>query len=215
MLQDYLHELHHRWKVVLLIAILSSIALIGEKCLVKDPILQSSSLYVEQMATIQSNEPVPESPHYDQLFTSYGNLINFLRQTEDVIDYEKFQPGWNRMNDEAKAKWAKKHIFVQSPSSDIVVFSFYIGEIEWKDPAYADEHGIDVMNYFVQFNEQLLQNLGTPFTLRTNEPVIVMPETIPVSKESLLAKYGVIGFVLGALAGTIGIFVCFLRKHHA
>jgi len=214
MLQSFLSELRHRWKIVLILAVLASSALITERVFLTDSVTKSTSLYVEQQVHLKYDGQPPQNTSYQNLFTSYGTLIAFLRQTEGYIDYEKFQPGWKQMLDENKAKWAKKHFAVDTVSPDVIALRFYVGENEWKDPAYAKSHALDVMKAYVFYNETMLKNLEAPVTFKLNDPVIVYPESVPVSITELCLKYGIIGFVLGTLAGLMWVLVLTLKNRN-
>ena len=42
-----------------------------------------------------------------------------------------------------------------------------------------------------------------------------LPQEVRISRKRLLAKYAVIGFVLGGLASCLGLLVIAARKNHA
>lgn len=214
-MQIFLTELRNRWKLVLLIAILAAAALVGEKALTKAPLAKSTSVYIEQQVHIRYEGVQPGTAKYEGLFSSYGNLLAFLRQSEQTFDYTKFQPGWNDMDEETKCKWLKKHLVVYDVTPGIVGAAFYVGQNEWKDAAYARENSERFLETFLRFNEELLQQFDPSVTFELQEPIELSPKEIAVSRSSFLAKYAVIGFVLGALAGIFIVLVFAVRKRHA
>lgn len=214
-MQVFLTELRNRWKLVLLIAILAAAALTGEKMLTKAPVAKSTSVYIEQQVRIQYGGVQPGNAKYEELFSSYGNLIAFIRQSEQEFDYMKFQPGWNGMDEEEKCKWLKKHLWVRDVTPGIFVVSFYVGQNEWKDAAYARENSEPFVGEYLRFDENLLQKFNPSVTFEPQEPVELLPKEIAVSRKSFLAKYAIIGFVLGALAGIFIVLVLAVRKRHA
>ena len=215
MLQAFLTEFQRRWKLVLLVAIVASAALVGEKALTKAPVVQSTSLYVEQEVAIQYGGAVPGSSQYADFFTSYGNFLAFVRQTEKTFDYEKFQPGWNHMDGEAKAKWMKKHFLLQDANPSAFSVAFYVSGNEWKDAAYARENGRKLVQAYIDFAQGVLQGLGQQVTFQAGEPIEILPEETVIPRRSFLGKYAVIGFVLGGLAACVGLLVIAARKSHA
>lgn len=152
---------------------------------------------------------------YESVLASYGTFVGFCRETEGTFDYEKFQPGWSRMDDEKKAHWMKKHITVDTSTPTLFTAAIYISGKEWKDAAYAREHGRKIMQAYLDHGEHMLQSLGQPVTFELGEPVELLPEEVVVSRRSLLGKYAVIGFVLGGLAACLGLAAHAVRKQHA
>lgn len=215
LMQVFLTELRNRWKLVLLIAILAAAALTGEKMLAKEPVAKSTTLYVEQQVFIRQAGAQPAAVHYGEMFNSYGTLIAFIHQSEQVFDYTKFQPGWNGMDDEEKSKWLQKHILTRDVSPGIFLAATYVGPNEWKDADYARENGRKILESYIRFNEKQLQRFDPSVTFELQEPVELLPQEVAVARKPLLGKYAIVGFVLGALVGIFIVFVLAVRKRHA
>ncbi len=214
-MQAFLTELRQRWKLVLLIAILAAAALSGEKLLTKEPVVTSTTLYVEDNVHIAYGSNQPGATRYDNYFASYGNLYRFAQQYGKDFDFEKFQPGWNGMGPDGQAKWLKKHILIGDVSPTVVNVALYISETEWKDPGYVRENSAKFLKAFIDFNEKSLRDLGEDVTFETSEVGSFLPQEVRISRKRLLAKYAVIGFVLGGLASCLGLLVIAARKNHA
>lgn len=215
MLQAYQAELRKRWPVIILLAILAAAALIAEKALTKEPVIKSTSLYVEQTVRIQYAGQVPVTSAYDRVYASYGSLGRFVQACGQDFDFSKLQPGWDGMTDEQKVRWMKKHFYIQDATSTSVNFALYISEEDWKDPFYASEHGPELLRAYIRYTERSMQELGEDVTFQLGESYAILPQPVQVSRRSLLVKYGIIGGVLGALAGLLIVLVLAVRNRHA
>lgn len=213
--QAFLLEFRSHWKIVLLVAVLASAALVGEKAFTKAPVVESTSLYIEQPVHVVYETGQPGMASYERLLASYGTFVNFSHETEGTFDYEKFQPGWSHMKDEEKSKWMKKHIAIDTSAPTLFVASIYISGKEWKDADYARENGRKILKAYLDYDEHMLKSLGQPVTFERGEMVEILPEKVVVSRRSLLGKYAVIGFVLGGLAACFVLLVFAVRKRHA
>ena len=174
---------------------------------VEKAVAKSTTLYVEQQVFIRQDGAQPAAVHYGEMFNSYGTLIAFIHQSEQVFDYTKFQPGWNGMDDEEKSKWLQKHILTRDVSPGIFLAATYVGPNEWKDADYARENGRKILESYIRFNEKQLQRFDPSVTFELQEPVELLPQEVAVARKPLLGKYAIVGFVLGALVGIFIVFV--------
>ncbi|MCI6100602.1 MAG: hypothetical protein MR698_08215 [Selenomonas sp.] len=212
------HELARRWWVILLCAILVSGALMVEKAFFGEYVTKSGLYYEEQSVIIQypaGEEGIAAagSSGGAKYLASFSMLNEFLQQTEERYDYAKFDASWTAMTRVQKLLWLQKHLTVTSEGG-YAVFAFGLLDDISKDPAYLAEQGKPFLTDYVQLTQRHLEAAGLHPAYHPDGEIEVLPESVQVSNKRVIAKYGIVGIVLGALLGTFLLLVNAMRKNH-
>lgn len=141
---------------------------------------------------------------YNEYLTSTTNIMSFYNQTKTQINYEKLCLGWQSKSDFQKEDWLKKHLKVFYFGDGKIELGLRIMASEPKNIRYLEDNGSSVIDAWVKYINSIESN--NQFSIE--KTYISMPKEVPVEKNKILMKYGVIGFFLGLILG----FLIFLLQ---
>lgn len=217
--EKMLDELKKKYWVVLLCMVLFSVALSVEKMCFTEVVYTPTSAYVQKAVSIslKDNNVVNDSSVNNAgVLVSFLMYDDFIRHAQDKYDYSKIVKGWDDLPADKKVEWWRKHLWVDNVSSGFCMYNLYIPAEEVVDASYIKENADMFLTDYIELSQQKLQKyLGTT-GYSVEESFEIPAEQKVVSSKKRIAKYAVIGMILGAMVGIILVFANALRmREHA
>ena len=132
-----------------------------------------------------------------------------MEQTQH-FDFTRLVSNWKRLNDQAKIKWFQTHTNVY-PNGNIYTIYFFLNKKELPDLAFLQQYANQFIHIITKHNVSCIQKARPNTTVTVLGTQLLLPKEVEVKKSDTLFKYGVIGFVLGALLATLIMLVRGLR----
>lgn len=199
---------------IILVAFIGAGALILEKSLTSDFMVQTGDFAITALVKIDdpdSKNPYIE-PDYKKILESNGNYSDFLSYYDNEYDFNKIYGDWKTLKGIKKYEWMKKHFTIVDAHNGIVEFVVQIKENEPKDVDYLSKNADNLMNDFVGQSEKTVQMVHPQAQLKIVDKAMILPENVSLSKETVITKYGIIGFILGGCFATMVFFIKALGK---
>lgn len=202
---------------ILLLAIICAGGLAAEKYYTSDFMVESGGFVVTVITKI--DDPLArENPYvefdYDKWTNTNMNFDDFIAANETTGRYEfyKVYGDWNTLKGDKKYDWLREHFQVYNFHNGVMEFSFKVKENEAKDLEYLKEYGSDILDAFIFQTERTLQMVRPGIKMEIIHRTLVIPEYIELSKKTVIIKYTVIGFILGACLAMLIIFIMALGR---
>lgn len=203
--------------IIMLAGIFCAAALVFEKNSSTDFVTQSGSFLISELTKItdDKNKPPTSRIDYNRIIHTNSNLQRFLNETEKnkKFDYKKITGKWDTLSGVKKLEWLRGHVRTSYSQGGVLEFNFLIDENEPKDVDYLKKNASAFMKAYVAQSERTIKSIQPKEKIRIIDETIVLPETKALPKEQILVKYGIIGFILGALVTTMAFFVLALGKN--
>jgi len=205
-----------RWWLILLLAIFIGGGLMAEKAMFGETVTKSSLYYVEQSVFIrypagEQGVSASNTSSSDKYFASFAMMSDFLKTAESRYDFSKLDAGWPSMGLPQRLLWMQKHFMVYNEGG-VVVFAIYLPADVNKDPAYLGEHGKAILEDYIATTKTALEAGGLHPTYEKGSELEAVPEHMQVSNKRVIAKYGAVGALLGALLGVFLLLVSAMRQ---
>lgn len=207
-------EFSHHWRVLAVCVVLVAGALMIEKAFFAETITKSGLYYAEQSVIItvpEGGSGLLTASNEARYLSSFSMLGDFLEEKGGTYDFSKLEAGWAGMSKEQRLIWMQKHFPVKT-EGNAKVFSIYLPASVRKDDAYLREHGKALLEDYIAFTESRVESSGLHPSYQKTTELEVLPEVTQVSKKRVLAKYGIIGTILGALLGCFILLANAVRK---
>ena len=195
--------------LILLIGVFGAIILSGVKFMFSDVANRHGDyLYIR---TIQIEEPVVSNKRdfdYKGFLESPANYYRFIYDEENGnFDFTKVDSAWNRKSEYEKMDWLKKNIKVTSYHDNVIEFAVHFDANITRDVDYMKEHGESLTNDFVERSEKSIKAVKPEVTFKSVGEENSLPIVEPINRKSMVIKFAIIGFVVGAF---VAIFLLFL-----
>ena len=195
--------------LILLIGVFGAIILSGVKFMFSDVANRHGDyLYIR---TIQIETPVVSNKSdfdYKGFLESPANYYRFIHDEENgIFDFTKVDSAWNRKSEYEKMDWLKKNIKVTSYHDNVIEFTVHFDANITRDVDYMKEHGESLTNDFVERSEKSIKAVKPEVTFKSVGEENSLPIVEPINRKSMVIKFAIIGFVVGAF---VVIFLLFL-----
>lgn len=195
--------------LILLIGVFGAIILSGVKFMFSDVANRHGDyLYIR---TIQIETPVVSNKSdfdYKGFLESPANYYRFIHDEENgIFDFTKVDSAWNRKSEYEKMDWLKKNIKVTSYHDNVIEFTVHFDANITRDVDYMKEHGESLTNDFVERSEKSIKAVKPEVTFKSVGEENSLPIVEPINRKSMVIKFAIIGFVVGAF---VAIFLLFL-----
>lgn len=196
--------LKKRWIPIILIGVLCAGSLVAWKNNFSTFTVVDGDFIVSSIIESGNYQDKKDFLKYNEYLTSTTNIMSFYNQTKTQINYEKLCLGWQSKSDFQKEDWLKKHLKVFYFGDGKIELGLRIMASEPKNIRYLEDNGSSVIDAWVKYINSIESN--NQFSIE--KTYISMPKEVPVEKNKILMKYGVIGFFLGLILG----FLIFLLQ---
>lgn len=200
--------------IIILTAFIGSGALILEKSLTSDFMVQTGDFAITALVKIDDpdNKNLYIEPDYKKILESNENYYDFLSSYDNKYNFNKVYGDWKTLKGIKKYEWMKKHFTIADAHNGIVEFVVQIKENEPKDVDYLSNNADNLMTDFIGQSEKTVKMVHPQAQFRIVDKAMILPENVPLSKRKVITKYGIIGFILGGCLATAVLFIKALGK---
>lgn len=193
--------------IVILCGFFGCTALIVEKNYTTDYVVKTDRAYVMDIVQFSTGETNVYEDLFDYkglLLTSY-NLNQFANS--DEVDFSQLNANWNKMSKDQKLKWLSDVIKVNSFKDGVCEIGIDFSKNTPKNMEYMQTNSNVILQTFENTSLKTLQMVKPTSSAKIINHTEVLPEKIMLPKDKILLKYGIIGFMLGAIIAMLGILV--------
>ncbi len=206
-----------KWYIVLLCALIGASALYFEKSSVKPSIPQNGDVTYTRLVRF---DPVPVfvigqdgyEIDINKALGMWGNRQKFIDVLDTEFVGEQISVGWNDLKVSEKFDWMNQHFRAGKIGPGVYELVLQIKKNEPKDIDYLTENGNRLMDAY----ESYVINSAKEITGNSQMSVIqnysLIENEDAVQPETLVKKYSIIGFVLGAMVGITGLSIIAIKK---
>ena len=195
--------------IILFCSLLFSLGLVAEKTISGNFQLHSGRVLVSSIVKIENYEYLFDNSEASRPFnfkeamkTNYW-LNRFLEETENKYDYSKLFKGWDTKSKDEKLQFLSSVMEVRSYEHGIYELRLCLEDDIPQNTEYLRQAAPRYVDDFVVYFEKM-SKLVNP---QTAVSVIGRDEVFPVQKAvnkiTILTKYGIIGFILGAVLSMV------------
>lgn len=215
-----LNSIIKKWYVIFLCALLGTGGLYFEKSLVVPAVPQTGDLtYIrvvkfEQIPT-ETLMGTSTEIRMNDLVNAWSNLSSLTTRMDNHVEMQKLYPKWTDLVQSQKFKWLTGHFRVNWIGPGMYELIFQMKKNEAKDADYIKANHENLIGEYEDYFKEsagIVTN-DTSLTIVKNFELIEEAD-IPTAPQ-VEKKYGVIGFVLGALVGVVIVMVWDARKRIA
>lgn len=195
------------WYVIIIAGIVGAVALHYEKTEIQPVAIPIGETY--HLKLVKLNVPadfvgVDTNANIARINATYVVESSFLEQSEKLFDYNKINLNWDNMSSIERIKWLNKVFSINYLGNHTYEFVFKTNPSNARDGQYLEDNGIAILDNYIQFSLEQGKHI-IPFTDYTViDTFEVVERQSAVTKETIVQKYIIIGFVIGALvAGSI------------
>lgn len=200
--------------IIILVAFIGAGALILEKSLMSDFMVQTGDFVITALVKIDDPDSKNSyiEPDYKKILESNENYSDFLSSYDNKYDFNKVYGDWKTLKGIKKYEWMRKHFTIADAHNGIVEFVVQIKENEPKDVDYLSKNADNLVTDFVGQSEKTVKMVQPQAQLKIVNTAIILPENVSLSKGKVITKYGIIGFILGGCLATAVFFIKALGK---
>ncbi len=203
---------------ILLCGIICAGLLLIEKAFFTDFHVQTGTFMAETVMVVQEDPKGIASKqkiNYPALIRGVVNVGAVIKELEEQhrFDFTKMVYNWERLSDLAKIKWVQTHTMVY-PNGNIYTFVFCLNKKELIDLEFLQQNVNLFLNIFIKNSVAYIQKAKPKTAVTLIGTQLLYPKEVDVKKSDTLFKYGIIGFVLGAVLASLVVIVHSLRGYH-
>lgn len=215
-----LNSIIKKWYVIFLCALLGAGGLYFEKKQVVPAIPQTGDMtYIrvvkfEQIPT-ETLMGTSTEIRMNALVNAWPNLSSLTTRMDNHVEMQKLNPKWTDLAQSQKFKWLTGHFRVNWIGPGMYELIFSMKKNEAKDADYIKANHENLIG---EYEDYFKESAG----IVTNDTSLTIVKNFELIEEASIPtapqvekKYGIIGFVLGALVGVVIVMVWDARKRIA
>lgn len=201
-----------KWYIILICAVLCAFGLYFEKSKATMVIPQTGDMtYIRvvrfRTVPVFTVDQTSSEINITDLIKTWSNLDELNSQLVANFDMEKFNATWDKTADLQKMKWLNDHFRVQKIGPGLYELIIQFTKKDAKDSQYIKDNETKLMNTYMNYVSNTAKLVTSDTKLNVIKEVQKVNEEKVASKSDIEKKYGIMGFVLGALVGVVIIMV--------
>lgn len=215
-----LNSIIKKWYVIFLCALLGAGGLYFEKKQVVPAIPQTGDMtYIrvvkfEQIPT-ETLMGTSTEIRMNALVNAWLNLSSLTTRMDNHVEMQKLNPKWTDLAQSQKFKWLTGHFRVNWIGPGMYELIFSMKKNEAKDADYIKANHENLIGEYEDYFKESAGMVTNDTSLTTVKNFELIEEAGIPTAPQVEKKYGVIGFVLGALVGVVIVMVWDARKRIA
>lgn len=151
--------------------------------------------------------------NYPALMYSEANLMDFIKllDKERHFEFVKLHPNWNRLTYVQKGQWLRQHMRIHNYEGNNFRILFYLHQTEVYDLLFLQKNVSVFMDSFMQQTNRTVKMIKPGADIKVVKRCFSYPEELPLNRNDILLKYGIIGFVFGTLLAILVVIVPAVR----
>lgn len=204
--------------VVILCGILCAGLLVAEKAFFTKFAIQAggpvTGEYIVSVVDAKDRSTPKKQLNYPAVMHSDANLADFIKLLEKKGQFEfvKLNPNWARLTDGQKIQWLRQHVRIQNYQGNNFRIVYYLPQREVFDLAFLQKNSSIFMDSFMEQTNRTVKKIKPGAIIKVVKQNFSYPKELPLNRNDILIKYGIMGFVLGSLFSMLLILVPVLRK---
>ncbi len=203
---------------ILLCGIICAGLLLIEKAFFTDFHVQTGNFKAEIVLSVHEDPKAASAKqviNYPALIHGNVNIGAVIKELEKMphFDFTKMVYNWKRLNDQDKIKWLQDHTGVY-PNGNVYTVVFSLDKKELIDLEFLKQNANRIIKTFTDYNVDCIQKAKPNTVVTVIGTQLLYPKEVDVKKRDTLFKYGIIGFILGAVLASLVVMVHGLRRYH-
>ncbi|WP_295357268.1 hypothetical protein [uncultured Succiniclasticum sp.] len=151
--------------------------------------------------------------NYPAVMHSDANLAGFitLLDKERHFEFVKLNPNWNRLTDVQQRQWLRQHVRIQNYQRNNFRILYNLRQAEVYDLAFLEKNSRLFMDSFIQQTNRTVKKIKPGPVVKVVSRNFSYPKELPLDRNDILIKYGIIGFVFGMLLAILVVIVPAIR----
>ena len=151
--------------------------------------------------------------NYPALMHSDANLTDFiaLLDKERQFTFAKLNPNWDRLTDIQQRQWLRQQVRIQNYKGNNFRILYNLKQTEVYDLAFLEKNSRLFMDSFIQQTNRTVKKIKPGAVIKVVSRNFSYPKELPLDRNDILVKYGIIGFVLGILLAGLVVIVPVVR----
>lgn len=213
--QNSFHQLYKKIYIIIFFSVVCCFGLGLEKYYFGNFVVRTGNIYVTDIVRVEQIKPnnVDVLKAGDLLKTT-GNIYSFIKknETEGPIDFNKLNANWSKLDKDSKIHWVDDNLKINDFGHDTYEIIIELDSFTPKDVQYLDKNADMIINEFVSSSSEFIKKVEPSASIRVVDQESVLPEPVVISRKQTVIKYGIIGFILGAVVSSVVILIRALGK---
>lgn len=148
---------------------------------------------------------------YDRLITDKNYIVYFFDDVKD-LEIKDLDPNWDKYDGDQKVKWFEEHFTITNLNQGLYIISLNLDKIDTNNKNSVLELGEKIINTYVDYSKIKVQEIypGVKFSQRDSR--VHRPEKKQLSKNKIVFKYALLGFIFGSILATGVLLIINIRK---
>lgn len=170
--------------------------------------------YIVSVVDAKDRSNPKKQLNYPAVMHSDANLTDFIKlmEKERHFEFAKLNPNWTRLTDGQKIQWLRQHVRIQNYQGNNFRIVYFLPQREVYDVAFLQKNSSIFMDSFMEQTNRTVKKIKPGAGIKVVSHKFSYPKELPLNRNDILIKYGIIGFVLGSLFSMLLILVPVLRK---
>ena len=170
--------------------------------------------YIVSVVDAKDRSNPKKQLNYPAVMHSDANLADFIKllEKERHFEFVKLNPNWVRLTDVQKRQWLRQHVRIQNYQGNNFRIVYNLNQREVYDLAFLQKNSSVFMDSFIQQTNRTVKKIKPGTDIKVVKQNFSYPKELPLNRNDVLIKYGIIGFVLGSLFSMLLVLVPVLRK---
>lgn len=205
---NYLKELCKRWYVIVCCAMICAGALYVEKTIVYPSIPASGDYLFIRLLQFTDIPMLGDRKMGNEVDVSNGmrTLPQKARLAKDLaqqFDMQRVDASWEKMPESYKLAWVDNHFKINRVEPGIYELSIHFTKKDAKDGEYVKDNEEHFMELFTKHFKSTASLFVENTELKELDRYSLIDEAFSTDQTHIIAKYVVIGLILGSMAGIV------------
>lgn len=207
-LKSSIRAIKSKWKFILLVSIIVALIFGIYKNYFSSFYVTSGDILITRTLKIENYEDKNDFLNLEKYITSDTFYMKLYNDSRESIDYDSAFPLWKEKTGREQILWLRDHIHFSYFGDGYMELSLNFPESTLKSVNLKQEQ----LNKLVEANIESIKSIDSKNHIVVLDKVDIYPKQVELNKSSILFKYILIGFILGALGSCTIILLWEMRK---
>ncbi|MBR3721803.1 MAG: hypothetical protein IKN12_03475 [Selenomonadaceae bacterium] len=212
MLSDYIATFKNKFYIPLVIGAVFAVILAAESVINPPAFSLPEVGYIEKTYLVTSEQPL--SGHFDfkLALLNSASVRDFFVQNKNNFDFPKLCRYWDIQSFNKREAWFLSKFDYLKAADNILIIKMNVSKKDEANSDYLRERGEEFFDAVAAHSFNYLEKYGVKATFTAVDKLVLLPENAAAPTEShFTLKYGVMGFAIGFLFGSLVLAIIALR----
>ena len=212
MLSDYIATFKNKFYIPLVIGVVFAVILAVQSVIYPPAFSLPEVGYIEKTYLVTSEQPL--SGHFDfkLALLNSASVRDFFVQNKNNFDFPKLCRYWDIQSFNKREAWFLSKFDYLKAADNILIIKMNVSKKDEANSDYLRECGEEVFDAVAAHSFAYLEKYGVKATFTAVDKLVLLPENAAAPTEShFTLKYGVMGFAIGFLFGSLVLAIIALR----